>query len=137
MQSTLQRNEKKTMSLAGKRLLTFLVFAGIGGILGFLGVLIPLSIWAIHSDPTGSGSGYFIFGLLMIGPIAAAPGLLMGGLVALLIVDRALQATTRSRADYVRFLIAIVVSAVLGIGLTWFSIWQIGIALEKMAIPEV
>jgi hypothetical protein len=37
----------------------------------------------------------------------------------------------------VRFLIAIVVSAVLGIGLTWFSIWQIGIALEKMAIPEV
>jgi hypothetical protein len=73
----------------------------------------------------------------MIGPIAAAPGLLMSGLVALLIVDRALQATTRSRADYVRFLIAIVVSAVLGIGLTWFSIWQIGIALEKMAIPEV
>ena len=100
MQSTLQTTEKQTISLTGKRVLAFLAFGVIGGIVGFLCLVIPLSIMAIKGDPTGSGSGYFIFGLLVIvGPLAAAPATLISGLVGLPIVDGALQATDRSRSD--------------------------------------
>src|SRR5688500_17159839 len=125
MQSTPQSNDKPTMSLTGKRVNAFLVFSGIGGMLGFLCLLIPLSIWAIQADPTGSGSGYVIALLIFFGPVAAIPGLLVSGLVALLIIDRPLKATTRSRSDYVRILVAIVASAVLGIGMTWLTAWLV------------
>ena len=123
MQSTLQGNEKQTTSLIGKRLLAFVIFDSVGGVLGFLCFIVPLSVMAIRGDPTGSGSGYFIFGLLLIGPVLAAPGLLISGLVALPIIDPALRATTLSRSDYVRFLVAIAVSALLGIVITWLLAW--------------
>ena len=137
MQSTPQSNEKPTTSLTSKRVLAFLGFGGIGGVLGFLCLLIPLSIWAIRGDPTGSGSGYFIAGLLFFGPIMAAPGVLVSGILALLIIDRLLKATTRSRSDYVRWLVAVVASALLGIALTWLTAWLASIALNKISIPSV
>jgi hypothetical protein len=137
MQSTTQSNENQTMSLMSKRVLAFFVFGGIGGVLGFLCLLIPLSIWAIQGDPTGSGSGYFIAFLIFFGPVGAAPGILISGLVALLIIDRPLKATTRSRSDYVRFLVAIIASALLGIGMTWLTAWLVGITLDKISIPPV
>src|SRR5689334_6115265 len=121
MQRAPQRNEKPTTSLTSKRVFAFLVFGGIGVVLGFLCLLIRLSIWAIRGDPTGSGSGYFIAGLLFFGPVMAAPGVLVSGIVALLIIDRRLKATTRSCSDYVQLLVAIVASALLGIAMTWLT----------------
>jgi hypothetical protein len=137
MQSTPESDEKPTTSLMSKRVLAFLVFGGIGGVLGFLCLLIPLSVWAIRGDPTGSGSGYFIAFLLFFGPAMAAPGVLVSGVVALLIIDRILKAATQSSSDYVRILVAIVASALLGIAMTWLTAWLISILLGSISIPAV
>lgn len=122
------------MSLTSKRLLGYLVYCAIGGISGFLCFVIPLSIMAVRGDPTGSGSGYFIAGLLFFfGPVAAGPATLISGLAALPIIDRALKATPRSGSDYARFLIAIVVSALIGIALTWLVGWLLGMLLQAQS----
>jgi hypothetical protein len=69
------------MSLTSKRLLGYLVYCAIGGILGFFCFVIPLSMMALRGDPTGSGSGYFIAGLLFFGPVAAGPAMLISRFV--------------------------------------------------------
>jgi hypothetical protein len=91
--------------------------------------LVPLSIWAIRSDPTGSGSGYFIAGLMFISPLAVAPGAFIAGLLVLPIINRALTATTISRSDYAAFLFAIVLSAFIGIVGTYIVAFITGIYL--------
>jgi hypothetical protein len=125
------------MSLAGKRLLSFFAFAGFSSIVGFIFFLVPLSIWALRSDPTGSGSGYFIAGLLFFSPIVVVPGAIIAGLLVLPLINRALKATTLSLSDYATFLFAIVLSAFIGIVATYAFAWIGALLLQNINIPSV
>ncbi len=95
-------------SLAGKRLNSFIIFASLGAVLGYLGLLCPLSVWAVYSDKTGSGSGYFIFGLLMFGWIPAGPAGIVSGLLSLPKLHPVLKT---------------IISVVVGISLSWLFGW--------------
>ena len=104
-------------SLAGKRLNSFIIFASVGAVLGYLGLLCPLSVWAVYSDKTGSGSGYFIFGLLMFGWIPAVPAGVVAGLLSRPNLHPILKAT---------------ISAVVGIALTWLFGWIMSTVLTML-----
>ena len=101
-------------SFAIKKLNSFVIFGGIGAVLGYLGLLCPLSVWAVYSDKTGSGSGYFIFGLLMFGWIPAVPAGIVAGVLPFPNLHPIFKA---------------VISAVVGIALTWFFGWIMSFGL--------
>lgn len=112
-----------SLSLTGKRILAFAAYALLDYILAIVFFLIPLSVWAVYSDPSGSGSGYFIAGLIFVAPVVAAPGAIISGFLALWIIDRALKATNRSSSEYVTYLVAIVVCAFISIVTTYGVAW--------------
>ncbi len=115
------------MSLNGKRLVSFFVFAGVGGLAGCFFFLVPLSILAWYSQESAGagGAGFFIGALIIVTPIAIIPRVVVGGLLALPIINRALKANTRSQSDYAAFLAAIVLSAFIGIVATYITAWII------------
>ena len=121
--------------LTDKRIFWFSAFALLSYIPGMVCLVVPFSIWAVYADPSGSGSGYFIALLLFVAPIVAAPGAVISGLLALRMIDRALKATTRSRSDYVAFLIAAVLSALIGIVVTYAAAWIGALILQNIEIP--
>jgi len=95
-------------SLAGNRIASFIIFSSVGAVLGYLSLLCPLSAWAVYSDKTGSGSGYFIFGLLFFGFIPAAPAGIVAGLLSLPKLHPVLKT---------------IISVVVGISLSWLFGW--------------
>src|SRR5215510_740785 len=111
------------MSLIGKRFVGFLAFFGFSFTVGCIFFLVPLSIRVTHKF--GDYSLIPMAILTFIAPISAIPGSIITGLLVLPIIDRALKATVRSRSDYVRFLVSIVFSAVVAIGLTYLTAWII------------
>jgi uncharacterized membrane protein YraQ (UPF0718 family) len=123
--------------LTDKRVFGFSGFALLSYIAGIVWLVIPLSVWAVRADPSGSGSGYFIALLIVVAPIVATPGAVISGVLALWITDRALNAASRSRADYVAFLIAAVLSIILGIVVTYATAWAGALILRSIEIPAV
>jgi hypothetical protein len=123
--------------LTDKRIFGFSGFALLSYIIGMACFVVPLSIWAVYADPSGSGSGYFIALLIIVAPVVAAPGAVISGLLSLRIIDRALKAASRSRSDYVAFLFAAVLSAFLGIVVTYATAWIGALILQNVNIPIV
>lgn len=111
------------MSLTGKRVLSFVIFAVFSITVGCIFFLVSLSIWAVSEDPSGSGSGFFIALLIVVVPYVVIPGAIISGLMVLPIINHALKATTRSCLDYAAFLAAIGLSAFVSIVMTYISAW--------------
>jgi hypothetical protein len=95
-------------SLAGYRIASFLIFFSVATVVGYLSLLCPLSAWAVYSDKTGSGSGYFIFGLLFLAFIPATPAGIVAGILSLPKLHPVLKT---------------IISVVVGIALSWLFGW--------------
>ena len=103
--------EMQQTSLAGYRIANFLIFFSVAAVVGYLSLLVPLSAWAVYSDKTGSGSGYFIFGLLFLAVVPATPAGIVAGLLSLPKFHPVLK---------------VIMSVVVGIALSWLFGWIMG-----------